>query len=136
MECSTASKLINLCKTHWVAGLDALEFFDLYSAVITLEVISQGSSNGWNSKLADSLLNTIFNIIHFQFLMAFIVANKIHKGPHSITIKVSQIYLSCLPTVFVEVHESMWFDGAVTLGRKANVCEPDIVTDKLEGTTL
>ena len=74
--------------------------------------------------------------------MFFIVANKNLGYIKGLTVslqKASQIYLSCLLCVkkaLVEVHESMWFDGTVTLGRKANACEPELPTDKLGGTTL
>ena len=49
---ATAKKLVSLCKTRWVARIDAFEvFFDLFPAVIkTLEVISEGSASGWNAE--------------------------------------------------------------------------------------
>ena len=47
-----AKKLVSMCKTRWVARLDALQlFFDLYPAVVkTFEVISEGSSDSWNAE--------------------------------------------------------------------------------------
>ena len=52
IEGATAEKLVSLCKTRWVARIDALEvFFDLFPVVITtLEVISEGSTSGWNAE--------------------------------------------------------------------------------------
>ena len=50
IEGATEKKLVNLCKTRWVARIDALEvFFNLFPAVVkTFEVISEGGATGWN----------------------------------------------------------------------------------------
>lgn len=43
MECGTATKLVNLCKTRWVARINALEvFYDLYPAVVNTNSIYHG----------------------------------------------------------------------------------------------
>ena len=57
---------MSLCKTWWVARIDALEvFFDLFPFVVqTLEAISEGSAGGWNtdsSRQAVSLVSSITN---------------------------------------------------------------------------
>ena len=63
-----------LCKTRWVARIDALQvFFDLYPAVVkTLEVISEGATTGWNAESCRSVIC----ITKFQFLMAYVVTKK------------------------------------------------------------
>ena len=52
----TATKLVSLCKTRWVARIDALEvFFQLF------EAIAEGSGSYWNTEsacLARNLLKT------------------------------------------------------------------------------
>lgn len=63
---ATANKLVNLCKTRWVACIDALEvFFSLFPAVVrTLKVISEGGDTGWNQdsrRSADGFLICITN---------------------------------------------------------------------------
>ena len=79
MNCSKATKLVNLCKTRWVARINAFEvFLDLYPAVVkTFEVISEGSVFGWNAdscKAADTLLTYI---TQFKFIMAFMVCQNV-----------------------------------------------------------
>ena len=74
----TAKKLIGLCKTRWVARIDALELFmDLFPAVVAaLESISDVQAGGWNtdsSRLAGSLLHAI---TAFPFIIAFVVAKQ------------------------------------------------------------
>ena len=74
----TAKKLISLCKTRWVARIDALELFmDLFPAVVAvLKSISDGQAGGWNtdsSRLARSLLHAI---TAFPFIIAFVVAKQ------------------------------------------------------------
>ena len=69
-------KLVSMCKTRWVARIDALEvFFEIFPAVVqAFEVFSQGSSSGWNAdscRSAGSLLNCV---AQFKFIMPFIVA--------------------------------------------------------------
>ena len=53
IEGTRASKLVSMCKTRWVARIDALElFFDLYPAVVkTFDVISEGDV--WNTESCD-----------------------------------------------------------------------------------
>lgn len=77
-EGATTKKLVSLCKTPWVARIDALKVvLDLLPVVITtLEVISEGGRTGWNAesrKLAENLMTCL---TRFQLLMAFIVAQQ------------------------------------------------------------
>ena len=76
IEGATAKKLVSLCKTRWVARIDAFEvFFDLFPAVIkTLEVISEGSASGWNAESCRSAENLMICTTKFQFIIAFVVA--------------------------------------------------------------
>ena len=77
MPGATAKKLVSLCKTRWVARINALEvFLDLFPAVITtLEAISEGSANGWNPESC-RLAENLICITKFQFLLSFIVAKE------------------------------------------------------------
>ena len=75
IEGATAKKLVSLCKTRWVARIDALDvFFDLFPTIIkTPEVISEGSVNGWNLESCRSAENLMIYTTKFQFIIAFIV---------------------------------------------------------------
>ena len=78
IQSATASKLVNLYKTRWVARIHNLEvFFSLFPAVVrTLEVISEGGDTGWNQvsrRSADSLL---ICITKYQSLIAFVVTKQ------------------------------------------------------------
>ena len=88
LEDTTAKKLVSLYKTQWVARIDALDvFFDLFPAVIkTLEVISEGSTSGWNAEACKSAENLVI-------CKNFCVHGCIHKGAYHITSKESQRYL-------------------------------------------
>ena len=143
MNCSKATKLVSLCKTRWVARINAFEvFFDLYPAVVkTFEVISEGSAHGWNAdscKAADTLLTCI---TQFKFIMAFIACLKCLGYIKGLTISlqkrtnnICQAYneVKTVETAITEVrrdidtHHKAWFDEAVALGRKVNASEPEI----------
>ena len=75
---STRGRLVSMCKTRWVARIDALEVFnDLFPAVvITFETTGEGQSSGWNSdsaRVATALMSTI---AQFKFIFSFVVALK------------------------------------------------------------
>ena len=69
--------MVSLCKTRWVARIDALDvFFDFFffpAVSKTVEVISEGSVNGWNAEPCRSAENLIICTTKFQFIIAFIV---------------------------------------------------------------
>ena len=62
---------MNLCKTRWVARIDALEvFFDLFPFVVqTLDTISEGSAHGWNSESSRQAVNLLSSITKFSFII-------------------------------------------------------------------
>ena len=143
MNCSKATKLVNSCKTRWVARINAFEvFLDLYPAVVkTFEVISEGSAFGWNAdscKAADTLLTCI---TQFKFIMAFMVCHKCFGYIKGLTISlqkrannICQAYdeVKTVEMAINEVREAIdthhkeWFDAAVTLGRKVGASDPEL----------
>ena len=59
---------MNLCKTRWVARIDALEvFFDLFPFVV--QTISEGSAHGWNSESSRQAVNLLSSITKFSFII-------------------------------------------------------------------
>ena len=71
-------KLVDMCKTRWVARIDALEvFLNIFPAVIqALEVISEGASSGWNADSRCSAGNVLTCISQLKFVITFIVVIK------------------------------------------------------------
>ena len=143
MKSGTATKLVNLCKTRWVARINALEvFYDLYPAVVkSLEVISEGSSRGWNSESSKFANTLLICITQFEFIMAFIVGLRCLDYIKGLTITlqkrtidICQAYdeVGSVKTALNEIRESIdtyhkeWFDDAVQLGRISNASEPQI----------
>ena len=64
------TKLVNLCKTQWVARIEAFEVFrDMLLAVSTLEVIS--TAHGWSADFSKKASALLISITQFQFLMYF-----------------------------------------------------------------
>ena len=65
---STRLKLLNLCKTDWVARITAYEtFYELSS----MEVIS--SEPGWNTESSQKAATLLRAITQFEFLISFVV---------------------------------------------------------------
>ena len=142
-DCTTAKKLVSLCKTRWIARIDALEvFLDLFPAVVkTLDVISQGSAGGWNtesSRLAENLMNSI---TMFRFIISFIVAKQCLGYVKGLTVslqkKAKDICLAyrevtSVVTALTELRQNIdvkhkeWFDVAVGLGQTVNASEPQL----------
>ena len=74
---SNKKKLVDLCRTRWVARNDALSvFLKLYPAVVeTLTIIS--SSRGWNADSASRARSFLNSITSFSFISTFIVTSMI-----------------------------------------------------------
>ena len=70
---SRRQKLVNLCKTRWVARIKAYEvFMEVMPAVVgTMETIS--TESGWNSESSQKAASLLTAITQFEFLMAFVV---------------------------------------------------------------
>ena len=67
---TSKTKLVNLCKTRWVARIEAFEVFrDMLQALVsTLEVIS--TARGWSTESSKKASALLISIIQFQFLMS------------------------------------------------------------------
>ena len=61
---------MNLCKTQWVARIEAFEVFrDMLPALVsTLEIIS--TAHGWNAESSKKASALLISITQFQFLMS------------------------------------------------------------------
>ena len=147
-----AKKLVSLCKTRWVARIDALEvFFDLFPAVVqTLEVISSGSASGWNSESCRAAEGLLICITRYQFIISFVVTKECLQYTKGITVSlqkrandICQAY-SDVKTVIAtlqDVRKSIdskhrtWHEMALTLGRKVNASEPQLPRQCLTQTS-
>ena len=118
IECTNAKKLVSLCKTRWVARIDALQvFFDLYPAAVvkTLEVISEGATTGWNAESCRTAESLMICITIFQFLMAYVVTKKCLKYTKGLTTSLQ-----------TRAKDKEWFDAAVALGHKVDAPPPQL----------
>ena len=137
-----AKKLAGMYKTRWVARIDALElFFDLYPAVVkTFEVISEGSSDGWNVDSRRAAESLLICITKFQFIISFIVTKECLHYTKGITTSlqkrakdICQAYaeVSTVTSALQDVRKNIdtkhkWHDAAVNLGQKVNAPEPQL----------
>ena len=72
-------KVIDLCRTRWVARHDALDnFSQLYAVVIDVfEGIRLGPRGSWNSDTISDAASLLRSVTTFEFLMAFTVMYKV-----------------------------------------------------------
>ena len=143
IEGATTKKLVSLCKTRWVARIDAFEvFFDVFPAVIkTLEVISEGSASGWNAESCRLAENLMICTTKFQLLIAFVVAKQCLGYIKGLTTSlqkrakdICQAYseVSSVVTALSEVRSTIdvkhteWFDIAIAFGQKVNAPPPQL----------
>ena len=82
-------KLVDLCKTRWVARHEALVVFaELYPAVLTtLETISRnrGGTVTWNATSCSSATSLHNNLTQFRFLATFVITSKLMAAIQSLT---------------------------------------------------
>ena len=90
---ATAKKLVNLCKTRWVARIDALDvFYDLFPSVVkTFEVISEGTD--WNQESRRSAENLLTCITKFEFILAFVVTKQCLGYIKGLTVSLLRIFV-------------------------------------------
>ena len=134
---SSKTKLVNLCKTRWVAQIEAFEVFrDMLPALVcTLEVIStaHGWSAGSSKKKASALL---ISITQFLFLMSLEVTWAGLGFIKGLTISLQgQKDICCAYNEIVTVKEALsevrgnidtyhkeLYDSVVSLGGKSMHC--------------
>ena len=89
---SNRRKLVDLCRTRWVAQIKAFETFDwLFPAVVnTLEEVSQGIRNGWNKDSAVQAEGLLDNITKLEFIIAFAVVKKTLGYVKGLTLSLQQ----------------------------------------------
>ena len=68
-------KLVDLCRTQWVACNDALSVFLRPAVLETLTIIS--TSTGWNADSSSHAFSFLNNITCFSFIAAFVVTSNI-----------------------------------------------------------
>ena len=75
---TTRQKLVDLCKTRWVARHDALEVFGtLYVAVVETLYDIMDNPNLWNQESLSKANSIKLSITQFDFLLAFIVCRNV-----------------------------------------------------------
>ena len=134
---------MSLCKTRWVARIDALEvFFDLFPFVFqTLDVISEGSAGGWNTESSRQAANRLSSITKFSFIISFVVTKECLGYVKGLTISLQRranyicnAYreVTSVVSALTELHGQIdtthkkWFDKAVGLGQLVRSREPEI----------
>ena len=140
---SNRRKLVDLCRTRWVARIEAFEIFDwLFPAVVnTLEEVSQGIRNGWNKDSAVQAEGLLDNITKFEFIIAFVVVKKTLGYVKDLTLSLQQrasdickaySEINNVRTSFLQVRRSIdlvhlaRYKTAVSIGKAVGASDPAI----------
>ena len=69
-------KLIDICKTRWIARIDALEVFEtiFQAIVLALEEVKNNTNGTWNSDSCTDANGLFSQCISFEFIVSLIVA--------------------------------------------------------------
>ena len=145
IEASAAStkarKLVSLCKTRWVARVDAFEvFFELFQSVVeTFEAIS--SEGGWNTESSRAAEGLLVSITRYHFIIAFVVTKECLQYTKGLTVALQKrsidIYhayrevntvVATLRDVreHIDVKHKTWCETALSLGQKVRAPEPQL----------
>ena len=133
------TKLVNLCKTRWVARINAFDAFsELFQALFaTLQNISSGQ--GWNTESSRQASALLHAIQQFAFIHAFVVARHglgyikgITTSLQSRTCDVVYAYgevATVIKTVEevrrnFDTHHKKWFDEAKALCAVVDAADP------------
>ena len=138
---TSRTKLVNICKTRWVARIESFEtFISLAPALVeTFEVIS--TDNTWNTESRAKAASLLSSITQFEFLMVLVVVEAClgyTKGltvalqSRSIDICTAYREASVVITVLTDVrqninqHHSQWFKSAVHISEKIKGSPPSM----------
>jgi len=82
-------KLLDVCKTHWIQGIDSLEvFLELYEAIIaTLETIKANAERSWNADSTKKVVSHYHVITNFDFLVTLTVCQAVLAFVKGLTVK-------------------------------------------------
>ena len=71
-------QLIDVCRTRWIARIDALEVFEsLYRAIIlALEEVKDNKGSSWNRESCVDASGLFYQCISFEFIMSLVVARR------------------------------------------------------------
>ena len=71
-------QLIDVCRTRWIARIDALEVFEsLYRAIIlALEEVKDNEDSSWNRESCVDASGLFYQCISFEFIMSLVVARR------------------------------------------------------------
>ena len=142
-ENTKAKKLVSLCKTRWVARIDALEvFIELFQFIIdTLETISTGTSSGWNTESSRAAESLLLCITKYHFIISLVVTKECLQYTKGLTASLQrrandicqaysdvQTVISVLQDVCtqIDIKHKAWHDTAVALGQKVNASAPQL----------
>ena len=131
------TKLVDLCRTRWVARHTALvTFLELYEAVVaTFEEISDNGNRSWNPDSVSKASALVRSITDFRFIVTFSVVSNVLAYIHPLTIQLQktdldmcQAYASIervqesLSRARTSVHERhrTWWSEAMELAKKVS----------------
>jgi len=82
-------KLLDVCKTRWIQGIDGLEvFLELYEAIIaTLETIKANAERSWNADSTKKVVSHYHVITNFDFLVTLTVCQAVLAFVKGLTVK-------------------------------------------------
>ena len=71
-------QLIDVCRTRWIARINALEVFEsLYRAIIlALEEVKDNKDSSWNRESCVDASGLFYQCISFEFIMSLVVARR------------------------------------------------------------
>lgn len=83
------SRLIDACKTRWIARLDALAVFvEVFIAIVrSLEEIRNNEDRSWNSDSTQKASGLYHSIVSFQFLITLIVVSRCLEVSRPLTLQ-------------------------------------------------
>jgi Domain of unknown function (DUF4371)/hAT family C-terminal dimerisation region len=139
---TTRQKLVDLCKTRWVARHDALEVFGtLYVAVVETLYDIMDNPNLWNQESLSKANSIKLSITQFDFLLAFIVCRNVLRYIQPLTVSLQRRTIDIcaamqeVKTVIktlkncrirIDGYFDKWFDEAETLGQSVNASAPQL----------
>jgi hypothetical protein len=125
---SSHKRLINVCKTRWVARIDGLSvFIEVFPAVIRcFEIICDNINKTWNPESVQKAGYLYLGSVSFSFIVTPVIVSRCLEVTHSLTVQLQEKAIDasaarekvCLVYTFIWRMLEMKWMPSITYGSK------------------
>ena len=121
-SCTRKRKLVDLCKTRWVARHDALVTFSSLWYQIWRQLVTINDGGGWNASSSTAAASLLNCVTQFKFIVAFTTVSKVTSHIQALSVALQERAIaivkaySLVSRVMDRLKESWWHPSSMVEG--------------------